>query len=225
MDEIKSVPGLMIQRDGSYALTVECPNGIVTPKIIEAVSRITKDMGITTHLTTAQKIMLLGLNQKTGQRAIELLEEAGASIRKARDISQPRVCVGKPYCTLALQETFPLGEYIYKELARTPIPPKLKVGVAGCPACCSWANMMDIGFSGRKNGFVVILGGHGGSRPKIGQEAGRISSHEEAGEIIKRLAAMFSEHVKIKSRVDRMIEKTGLEEVKKRIGLSPISSG
>lgn len=220
MDEIKSVPGLMIQRDGSYALTVECPNGIVTPNIIEAVLKLSRDMGIIAHITTAQKLMLLGLDQKSGQTAIDLLENAGASIRKARDISQPRVCVGKPYCKLALQETFPLGDYIYKELARIPVPPKLKVGVSGCPACCSWANMMDIGFSGRKNGFVVMLGGHGGSSPKIGQEAGRISSYEEAGEIIKRLAAMFSEHVKIKSRVDRMIEKIGLEEVKKRIGLA-----
>ncbi|MGQ9499264.1 MAG: hypothetical protein ACUVQ6_02650 [Dissulfurimicrobium sp.] len=220
MDEIKSVPGLIIQRDGSYALTIECPNGIVTPAIIEAISKISKEMGIITHITSAQKIMLLGLNQKTGQKAIEILEEAGSSIRKTRDISQPRVCVGKPYCTLALQETFPLGEYLYKELARTPIPPKLKIAVAGCPACCSWANMMDIGFSGRKSGFVVILGGHGGSRPKIGQELGRISSHEEAGEIIKSLAALFSEHVKIKSRLDRIIEKIGLEEIKKRIGLS-----
>ncbi|MEZ0329254.1 MAG: hypothetical protein ABWK15_06825 [Dissulfuribacterales bacterium] len=175
----------------------------------------------TYHLgTSAQKIMLLGLDQNTGQRAMDILKGAGASIRKARDISQPRVCMGKPYCKLALQETFPLGEYIYNELARTPIPPKLKIAVAGCPACCSWANMMDIGFTGRKSGFVVMLGGHGGSRPTIGQEAGRISSHKEAGEIIKRLAAMFSEHVKIKSRVDRLIEKTGLEEVKKGLGLS-----
>ncbi|MGB9712808.1 MAG: hypothetical protein ACP5SG_04545 [Dissulfurimicrobium sp.] len=218
MDNTIPIPGLVIQGDGSYALTIECPNGIITPEVIDTLSRVVKELGITVHITTAQKIMLLGLDQKTGRRAIELLEEGGAGVRKARDISQPRVCVGKPYCKLALQKTFPFGEYIYKELARIPIPPKLKVAVAGCPACCSWANMVDIGFSGRKSGFVVMLGGHGGSRPKEGCEVGRISSPEEAGEIIKRLAAMFSRHVKIKSRMDRLIEKIGIEELKRAIG-------
>ena len=214
-----ATPGLMIQKDGSYALTMECPNGCVDPGLLEKVAQAAKEQNAIVHLTTAQKMMFLGLSEQKAKALMDALEDAGAVFRKARDLSHPRVCVGKPFCKLAFQDTFELGDILYKELAREPIPPKLKVAVSGCPACCSWANLMDLGFMGVRSGYKVLIGGKGGAAPKIGQEIGTITSPQEAVDILKKLAQLFSEEVKKKSRVDRVVSKIGIEEIKKRLGL------
>ncbi len=216
---MSTIPGLMIQKDGSYALTMECPNGCIEPALLEQVARAAGEKQAIVHLTTAQKIMFLGLDEERAKALMETLEKEGASFRKARDLSHPRVCVGQPYCKLAFQDTFKLGDVLYKELARQPIPPKLKVGVSGCPACCSWANLMDLGFMGVRSGYKVLVGGHGGAKPKIGQEIATITSPDEAVKILKGLAEIFSAEVKKKSRLERVVSKLGLEEIKKRLGL------
>jgi len=217
---MSTVPGLMIQKDGSYALTMECSNGCIEPGLLEKIGQAAKEQQAIVHLTTAQKVMFLGLDEARAKALMEALEKEGAVFRKARDLSHPRVCVGKPYCKLAFQDTFKLGDILYKELARQPIPPKLKVGVSGCPACCSWANLMDLGFMGVRSGYKVLIGGHGGAKPKIGQEIATIATPQEAVDILKKAAELFSEEVKKKSRMERVVSKLGVDEIKKRLGLS-----
>jgi NAD(P)H-nitrite reductase large subunit len=209
--EPKAIPGLVLQKDGSFALTVECVSGCVSPQIMEAVARVAREYKALVHLTMGQKLKLLGLNQESGPQA--LLYE------RARDLFQARVCVGKPFCPLALQETFSLARYLFTELARVPTPPKLKVGVSGCPACCSWANLMDLGFVGLRKGFRVIVGGHGGYRPREGQPIGLVVTHEEVAEVLRRLTQLFTEETQKKGRVDRIVENLGLDRVKNRLGL------
>lgn len=215
--EKKPIPGLVPQKDGSVALSIECLNGCVSPQQLIEIARIAQEAKAILHITTAQKIMLLGMQEEAGIKALKALDELGVSVRKARDLSQPRVCVGKPFCKLALQDTFSLGEYLYKALARTPIPPKLKVAVSGCPAACSWSNCLDLGFVGIKSGYIVMIGGHGGAKPRAAVELCRITTHEEAGRILGKLAEIFSQEVKLKARVDKLIQKMGLEELKKRL--------
>ncbi len=217
VEDNKIVPGLMVQKDGTYALTIELPNGILKGQVLEVLTEVSRVSGISLHITVAQKIMLLGLEYEAGIKAMKALESAGAVVRKARDLSHPRVCVGKPYCKLAFQDTFAMGEYLYEELAREAIPPKLKVGVSGCPACCSWANLMDFGLMGQRSGFKVLIGGHGGVRPRTGQEVATVTTEQDAARILRRLARLFSREVKKKARVDRLIKKLGIEEVKREI--------
>ncbi len=216
--EKKPIPGLIPQKDGSVALSIECLNGCISTQQLTEIARIADEAKAIIHLTTAQKIMLLGMTEEAGIKVLNTLNELGLPVRKTRDLSQPRVCVGKPFCKLALQDTFSLGEYLYKELARTPIPPKLKVAVSGCPAACSWANCLDLGFVGIKSGYIVMVGGHGGARPKAAVELCRITTHEEAAQILRKLAAIFSKEVKLKARVDKLIQKMGIEGLKTELG-------
>ncbi len=217
VEDLKIVPGLLVQKDGTYALTIELPNGILKARVLEVLAEISKGPDIRLHITVAQKIMLLGFNHEAGIEAMKKLEAAGAVVRKARDLSHPRVCVGRPYCKLAFQDTFAMGEYLYEKLARQVTPPKLKIGVSGCPACCSWANVMDFGLVGQRSGYKVLIGGHGGARPRTGQEIATISSEQEAAQILGRLARLFSREIKRKARVDRLIKKLGIERVKREI--------
>ncbi len=219
MTEEKKIPGLIPQKDGSYAILIECVNGCITPEVLAAAQQVQSTAGATLHMTTAQKLMFLDMDHDNALKALEILESAGAAVRKTRDVSQPRVCVGKPYCPIALQETFPLGEALCREAVRVPIPPKMKVGVSGCPACCSWANIMDVGFVGYRNGYKVLVGGHGGYRPKPGTEIGTVSTHGQAVEVVKRAAALFSSRVEKKGRFDKVVAEMGVDAVKAELGL------
>ncbi len=214
----KPVPGLMPKKNGNYGITLECPGGLLSVAVIEEVARVARTYGAKVRITTAQKIMLLDLDRESGIAAIESLESVGALVRKARDISQAMVCVGKPYCPLSLGDTLSLSEYLYKEVARIKIPPKIKTAISGCPACCSWANLVDIGFVCAKGGYKVLVGGHGGNSPRIGTEIGRIHSNEEAAEVVKKASQLFIEFTSKKGRFDKVIEKIGMDEVKTKLG-------
>lgn len=216
----KKVPGLIPQKDGTRAILVECPNGCISSTLLRLAQEIQSAYGATVHITTAQKLMFLGLDEAAAQEALERLDRAGLLVRKARDVSQPRVCVGRPWCKIALQETFPVGEEIVREVGREPIPPKMKIGISGCPACCSWANVMDVGFVGYKSGYKVLVGGHGGYRPRPGEEVGMVHTPREAAEVVRRAAELFRSQVPKKGRFQKVVEQLGLEAVREALGLS-----
>ncbi len=214
------IPGLVPQKDGSFAIFVEVPNGAcLNSNDLKALSKLIDDLSCKVHITTAQKLMILDLNEETGKKALEILSNTNLYAKTARDISQPRVCVGRPYCKFALQETFSFSDEIIEKIGRQQIAKKLRVGIAGCPACCSWANILDVGFVGVKSGFQVFIGGHGGVRPTPGEQVTLIKNTSEAIELLSKIAKVFSENVKIKSRLDRVIKKIGREEFLKQIGL------
>ncbi|OCC14166.1 Nitrite and sulphite reductase 4Fe-4S domain [Dissulfuribacter thermophilus] len=218
--EEKKIPGIVPQKDGSYMISFELPNGAcLSPEALELLAQIGREHNCLIHVTTAQKIMLLGMDFDQAKDVLERLDAAGLSVRKARDLSQPRVCVGKPYCKLALKDTFALSKYLYDRLSRKPVAPKLKVAVSGCPACCSWANMVDVGFVGVRSGWKVFIGGHGGARPKLGEEMGKVETHEEAAALLERIAELFTSEVKKKARLEHIIKRIGLETFKEKVGL------
>ncbi len=213
------VCSLVEEHDGSFSIILECPGGKITPDIVEIIPELVKSNGADIHLTTSQKMMIMDLNEQTSKEVLAILENAGVTLKKGRDMSQAMVCVGKPYCRLALQETFPFAEYLYKEIARIPILPKLKVGISGCPACCAWTNLADIGFMGIKKGFRMFIGGHGGYKPKIGIDVGRVVSYGESANIVKKLVHLFNAQTEKKGRLDKVIDKIGIDNIKAHIGI------
>ncbi len=211
--------GVMIQKDGSYAITVEIPGAIISADLLELFAKISREKRALIHPTTAQKMMILNLDLDSAKEVIKQLESFGAVIRKARDISTARVCVGRPYCKLAFQDTLSLSKVLFEECARILTAPKFKIAISGCPACCSWANTVDLGFVGVRSGYKVFIGGHGGVRPTAGIEITTINKDEDAVLILKKAVAIFNETVKRRARFDRVIKKLGLDEIKKRLGV------
>ena len=216
----RKIPGLIPQKDGSFAILVECLNGCISPRLLELALEIQKRFDAVVHMTTAQKLMFLDLAPKDAEDALALLDEAGMPVRRTRDVSQPRVCVGRPWCPIALQETFRFAEALFEATGREPTPPKMKIGVSGCPACCSWANIMDLGFVGHKEGYKVLVGGHGGYRPRRGTEVGTVTSPEQAADVVKRAAQLFRERVSKKGRFQRVLDEMGPDGLQQALGLA-----
>ncbi len=212
------IPGLKKKKDGSYSISIECPSGNVTADVLKVITKASEMYGATVHLTSVQKIMLLGLDREKGEKTLSMLRSAGATVKTSRTLSQAMVCVGKPYCILGLQETMPLSDYLYKETSNLEIPPKMKLAISGCSACCSWANMVDVGFVGIRKGFKVLVGGHGGYKPIVGREIGIVRTYEEAAEVVKKVREIFIEHTEKKGRVSDIVHKLGLSRLKEELG-------
>jgi len=75
MPDTPKIPGLVQKKDGSYGFTVECPNGFITKEILKAAHEVCRNFNCRLHITTAQKLMFLDLDQESGARAVELLEK------------------------------------------------------------------------------------------------------------------------------------------------------
>ncbi len=214
------IAGLKKKKDGSYSISIECPSGNVSTNVLRSVTSIAEKYGARVHLTTVQKIMLLDLNEKGGREAMRVLKKSGIPVKSKRTLSQAMVCVGKPYCPLGLQETMPLARYLYDQVSHLEIPPKLKMAISGCPACCSWANMVDVGFVGTRKGFKVLIGGHGGYKPVVGKLLGTVSSKHEIVEVVRKATGIFIAHTRKRGRMSDVIDKLGLDFFKKEIPLS-----
>ncbi len=221
MEKKDLIPGLVPQKDGSVAIFIEVKNGAcLSSAEMELLSQVVQATRCRVHLTPAQKLMLIDLDEERGKQAVAMLKDSELYVKTVRDLSSPRVCVGTPYCKYAQQDTFGLSDFLMERLARKPIAKKMKVGIAGCPACCSWANCLDLGFVGVKSGWQVYIGGQGGAKPRSGKLIGKISDFQEAADILEKVAELFNQEVKIKSRVGRLMNKLGEDEFLHRIGLS-----
>ncbi len=212
------IPGLIPQKDGSYAISIELPGTIVPAGVLEVLAQLAAQ-GATVHPTTAQKIMVLGLAEEAAKEALERLEAAGAKIRKSGKSLQPRTCVGLPWCKIALKETFSLSRAIYEAFPAEELPHKLKVAVAGCPACCSWANVLDLGFVGAREGFKVYVGGKGGYQPVPGQFLTVVKNQEEALSLMRGVLSFFKERGQKKKRLGSLLEGEAFTELKRFLNL------
>ena len=212
------IPGLIPQKDGSWAISIELPGAQIQAQVLSVLANLA-EKGAIIHPTTAQKIMILGLEEETAKHALSLLEEAGAMIRKSGKSLQPRTCVGLPYCKLALQETLRFSQALYEAFPAEDLPHKLKVGVSGCPACCSWANLLDLGFVGVRSGFKVYVGGKGGYKPTLGSYLTAVSSLEEAVSLMRGVLDFFKNYGQKKKRLGSIIEGEKLAALKKHLGL------
>jgi len=204
-----TIPGARLLANGAYAISIELDTGLLGAKVLRVLADLSEE-GVKIHPTTAQKILLLDIAPERVTLYLRRLEEAGALIRRKGTSFQPRSCIGKPYCSKALQETFSLSKAIYHEFKGHPLVHKFKVAVAGCPACCSWANTIDLGFVAQSTGYQVLVGGKGGYRPQAGTPLGKARDIPEALVYMKAVLDFFNQYGEPKKRLGAILQKTGV---------------
>ncbi len=212
-----NIAGTRLLADGSLAISLELDQGYLKAEVLEVLAEIAR-AGVLVHPTTAQKIMLLNVPPEQVEDILARLQTAGALIRQKGTSFQPRVCIGKPYCKLALGETFALAQAIYHRFKGYPVPHKFKVAVSGCPACCSWANIIDLGFQAVRGGYKVFVGGKGGYKPTPGRLLGKAKDQEEALLYMEAVLTYFQRYGEPKRRLATVLAKTGEDPLKEILG-------
>jgi NAD(P)H-nitrite reductase large subunit len=207
--------GAILQRDKkTYAIVPRTPVGLVTPDNLEALARVARKYNIpVVKITSGQRFALLGLKKEDVDSA---WQELNMEVGKATELCLHYVqaCPGTVFCKFGIQDSIGLGRDLEAFFADLDLPAKLKIGVSGCPFCCSESFVRDIGIYGKKTGWTFIIGGSSGRRPRIGDVLAEDIAKETVIDLTRRTLEFYRANSKGKQRMARFVERIGIENFK-----------
>ncbi len=211
--------GAVLQSDReTYGIAPSFPCGEVTPELLRKLAEVSEKYGVQNiKITSANRIALLGLKEEDLDDVwSELGMDAGPLVGMC--VRSVRCCVGNSYCRLGQRDSMGLGHKLVETYMGMELPNKFKIAVSGCPINCAEGWVRDIGLFAQSKKWAVVVGGNIGSRPRLARELVRdIETDNEALDIIERIVNFYKQ-TKERGRLGRVLEKTGLEPLRKAIG-------
>jgi len=212
--------GAILQRDKeTYAIVPKIPVGLVTPAVLENISRVARKYEIPIlKIVSGQRLALVGMKAEQIEdiwRELEL--EPGKATGLC--VHYVQACPGTAVCRLGVQDSLGLGLELEKLFAGMDLPGKVKIGVSGCPMTCGESFVRDIGVQGKKDGWSFIFGGNSGGHPRIGDVLAEGLTTDQVVEMAKKALDYYQANGKKRERTARFVERTGLEALKKVLGL------
>lgn len=212
--------GVVIQRDKeTYALAPHIPCGVVTPEVLRRIAAVAeKYQGTSLKITSAARIALIGIKEKDVDAVWNELEmETGSVVGLC--VRSVKACPGTQFCKRAQQDSLTLGMELDKKYHGTEMPGKMKMGVSGCPNQCAETCIKDIGLVGTPKGWRLVAGGNGGPMPRLADLLAKDLSTENALALIDKVVEYYRANAKPRERIGRMIERIGLENVQRQLGV------
>jgi NAD(P)H-nitrite reductase large subunit len=210
--------GAVVQRDGeTFAIKVHMPGGFTNPEELRRVADVAERYGVPEiKITIAQRICLLGIpEEKLDAIRADLgdLEEGGVGLC----VRYAKMCPGATWCKRAQRVTKDIGMEMDRRYHRLKVPWKFKMSVSGCPNDCSESFIRDLGLIGGPKGWKILVGGNGGSRPRMAQVlVEEVATDEEALAVVERLVSWLTAAEK-KCRLGKVIEEMGIEAFRKEV--------
>ena len=210
--------GAILQRDGkTYAVTSRIPAGIVTPEQLERVAAVGKKYRVPVlKITSGQRFLFAGLGPEDVPRVIEDLGPL-AKPETAPCVKFVQACLGTDWCRYGTQDSIGLARTLDEVFKDREFPAKIKIGVSGCPRCCSESHTRDIGFVGTPKGWNVFFGGNAGTRPRFGDLVARDLPTGDAADCALRIAEYYRKHAKPHERTARFLERRGIETLRSEL--------
>lgn len=212
--------GAILQRDKqSYAIVPRTPVGVVSLELLESIARVVRKYKVpVVKITSGQRIALVGLREEEVDPAWhDLQTDVGQAV--ALCLHYVQACPGTAVCKLGVQDSLGFGQKLEDSFSGIDYPAKMKLGVSGCPMCCGESYVRDMGFVGKHKGWTMIVGGHSGSRPRIGDLLAEELSGEEAFALAQKFLAYYREQGKKRERTARFVERIGIAALKTALGL------
>ncbi|GLI32901.1 NAD(P)/FAD-dependent oxidoreductase [Desulforhabdus amnigena] len=210
--------GAILQRDKTtYAIVPRTPVGLVSPEILENISKVVRKYEIPIiKITSGQRMALVGLK---ADQVDAVWKDLQMDVGKATElcVHYAQACPGTAVCKFGVQDSLGLGLELEKMYEGIDLPAKVKFGVSGCPLCCGESYVRDIGVVGKKGGWTLIMGGNSGGRPRIGDVIAEDLTKEQVIDLVKRCLEYFKENGKKKERTSTFVERVGIDAVKKAV--------
>ena len=210
--------GAVVQRDReTYAIAPDTPAGVVSPDTLRNIADVAeKYEAAAIKITSAQRMVIVGLKEADIDSAWnDLGMSPGAAIGLC--VRSVKICPGTTFCKKGISDSLGLGMALHDAYHGMSLPAKFKIGVSGCPNCCSESWVKDLGFFGFKNGFKVVVGGEAGKKPRIAQELTYAESIDDAKKVAQSVFDYYTANAKPKERIGDFIDRIGLEEFKKGV--------
>lgn len=209
--------GAILQRDGeTYAIAPRlAPAGILDLATMKKLADVVERFNIpVVKMGSAQRIVLVGLKADQVEPVCEALgvEPAPADGPYVHYVIG---CPGTVACRFGVQDSLSLAGELDKEfIGYSGLTHKFKIGVSGCPRCCSQSWVRDFGAFGTAKGWTVIVGGLAGGRPRIGDKLAEGVTAEEVKDLLRRTLDAYKKLGQGKERLGRTIDRVGFEAFK-----------
>ncbi len=207
--------GAIVQRDRqTYALVPHTPAGLITSGQLRRIADVAdKYQAAKIKLTSAQRLALIGLDEADIDAA---WQDLGTPIGYTTGlcVRSVKICPGTDCCKRGLRDSIAVGLELDKRFHGRPLPWKMKLGVSGCPNDCGETCIKDIGLIGTPRGWHLMVGGNGGSQPRLSQRLlEHIPDDQQAVEAVARLIDWFVACDR-KCRFGKLLQDFELEELR-----------
>ncbi len=209
--------GAIIQRDmETFSILPHIPGGFAEPALLRKIADVAEKYGAKyVKLTGAQRIAIMGVREEDLDNIwAEFTDRSKAIGLTIRSI---QMCPGTRSCKRGKQDSPGLGFALDSEFYGKPAPSKFKMGISGCPNCCSDSWLKDLGFIGTDSGFRAVVGGKGGSTPKTARELVDGLSEDQAIALARKVIGFYRENAQGAERLGSTIERVGFETFTKAI--------
>jgi len=207
--------GVILQRDKeTYAVAPHIPCGVISPDTLRKIADVAEKYNAAAlKLTSATRIAIVGLKEEDVDNVWnDLGMDKGAATGLC--VRSVKACPGTDFCRRGVQDSLGVGLQLDAKYHGLELPSKFKIGVSGCANQCAETCIKEIGLVGMPRGWKVLVGGNGGSRPRLAQEIASDLSTDEALALIDRIIEQYKQHARRGQRLGAMIEKLGLDEFK-----------
>jgi len=210
--------GAILQRDGrTFAVSTRIPAGIVTPEQLETIAKAGRKYHVPLiKITSGQRIVLVDLEPDAVQK---VMNDLGPLAKPETEpcVKFVQACLGTDMCKYGKQDSIGLARAIDDMFRDQAFPAKIKIGVSGCPRCCSESHTRDIGIMATPKGWTIFFGGNAGTRPRLGDLIARDLTSAETVDCAQRLAEYYRSNAKPHERTARFMERIGIESLKSEL--------
>jgi len=214
--------GVLRQRGNkTYAIAPHVPCGMVTPELLRKIADAAEKHRVPDlKITSAARIAIIGIEE---HQVDQIWQDLGMEPGHATGlcVRSIKVCPGTHYCRLAQQNSLDMGMKLDSIYHGMKLPSKMKMGVSGCKVQCAENCIKDISLYGTKDGWTIMVGGMGSARPRLADVFMEGLTSEQAEETILKLVTYYKENSK-RERLGFMVEKIGLEALKKGVADQPV---
>lgn len=204
--------GAIIQRDKeTYAIAPHIPGGITNAATLRKIAEVAERYDARSlKITSAQRIAIIGLPEEKLDEIWTALGEAhGAAIGLC--VRSVKICPGTDYCKRGQQDSVAIGLEMDRRYHGMELPWKFKMGVSGCLNDCGEVCIKDVGLIGTPKGWNLMVGGNGGSQPRLSVKLmENIATGEEALAMVEHLVQWFKAKGR-RCRLGKLIEEMDVE--------------
>jgi NAD(P)H-nitrite reductase large subunit len=210
--------GAVVQRDReTYGVAPHIPAGIATPELLRKLADVADKFSAgQIKITSAQRIALLGIREDDLDAVWDEFDQTPGHVL-GFCVRSVKVCPGTDWCKRGQQDSIKLGLQVDARYHGMDLPWKFKLGVSGCINDCAETCVKDIGLVGTVKGWHVMVGGNGGSQPRLAKRLfEHVPTEAEAMQIVDRLVTWFRQQGR-KSRMGKLVDEVGLEALRQAV--------
>ncbi len=187
--------GAAVQKDKeTYAISPYLPGGLADHDTLRKIADVAEKYNAKfIKLTSEHRITIYGIPFEDIDNVWKDLgmEPGGLSGKIVRPV---KFCIGSSSCKMAKQNTLEIGMEIDKQFRGTKTPDKMKIAVSGCENSCAEPAVRDIGLTGTKKGWNVLVGGNAGLKPRLGTSIAKNLSDEEVLNLMGKIITYYKEN-------------------------------